>query len=44
MQTIRDDHVDNKFVSLYHVGYFINGNGQTLTAGYIYRIFYTFDD
>jgi len=48
--TIRDCHVSNhfndkfKFIHLYHVGYFINGDGGELTAGYICRTFYTFGD
>jgi len=45
---IRDDHVDNhfidKFLSMCHVGYFINGDGWKLTAGYIWGTFYTFWD
>ena len=36
MLTIRDDHVDNhfsdKFVTLCHVDYFINGDEQKLMA------------
>ena len=43
MLTIRDDHVDNhfsdKFVSLCHVGYFINDDRRKLTVGYICCIF-----
>ena len=46
--TSKDDHVDNhfseKFVPLYHVGYFTNGDGLKLIAGYICRTFYTFMD
>ena len=48
MVTIKDDHVDNhytdKFVHLCHVDYFINGDGQKITTGYIYHTFYTFED
>ena len=48
MLTIRDDCVDNhfgdKFVSLCHVDYFINGDGRKLIAGYICHTFYTFED
>jgi len=48
MLAIRDDHVDNhfsdKFVSLCHIGYFINDDERKLTAGYIYCTFYTFGD
>jgi len=43
MLTIRDDHIDNyfsdKFVHLYHVDYFINGDRQKLMTGYIYYTF-----
>ena len=46
MLTIRDDYVDNhfsdKFVPIYHVDYFINGDGWKLTVGYIYGTFYPF--
>ena len=46
MLVIRYDHVDNhfnnKFVSLCHVGYFINGDGRMLKVGYICCTFYTF--
>ena len=42
---IRDDHVDNhlndKFVPMCHVYYFINGDGQKLMTEYICRTFYT---
>ena len=48
MLAIRDGHVDNhfndKFVSLCHVGYFINGYLQKLTTEYICHTFYTFGD
>ena len=48
MLTIRNDHIDNhfsdKFVSLWHLDYFINGDGQKLTAEYICRTFYTLRD
>ena len=48
MLVIRDDHVDNhlseKFVSLCHVGYFINDDGWKLTTEYICHTFYTFGD
>ena len=46
MLAIRDGHVDNhfseKFIHLCHVDYFINGDGQKLTTGYICHTFYTF--
>jgi len=39
--TIRDDYVDNhfsdKFVSICHVDYFINGDGRKLTVGYLWH-------
>ena len=39
MLTIRDDHVgnyfNNKFIPLYHVGYFINGDRRKLIAEYV---------
>jgi len=39
----RDDHLDNhlsdKFVSLCHIGYFINHDRQKLTTEYICRTF-----
>ena len=45
MLKIRNDQVDNhfndKFVPLCHVGYFIKGNGRKLTTRYIYCTFYT---
>ena len=45
MLKIRDDHVDNhfsdKFISLCHVCYFINGDGWKLIVEYICHIFYT---
>lgn len=49
MLVIRDDYVDNyfsdKFISLCHVGYFINSDRvRKLKAEYIYRTFYIFDD
>ena len=43
MLTIRYDYVDNhfidKFVPLYHLGYFIKSDGRKLTAKYIYVFF-----
>ena len=46
MLIIRDDHVDyhfnDKFVPLYHVGYFINDDRWKLMAKYIYCTFYIF--
>jgi len=46
MLTIRNSHVDNyvsdKFVPLYHIGYFINDMERKLMVEYIYYIFYTF--
>ena len=39
-----DNHFNNKFVPLCHVGYFINSDGWKLTVRYICRIFYTFGD
>ena len=48
MLIIRDDHVGNhfsdKFVPLCQIGYFINGDRQELTTGYICCTFYTFGD
>jgi len=46
MLTIRNDHVDNhlndKFIHLYRIDYFINNNKQKLIMRYIYRTFYIF--
>ena len=48
MLTIRDDQASNHFsdksIPLCHVDYFINEDKQKLTAGYICRTFYTFED
>ena len=48
MLAIRDNHVghhmNDKFVPLCHVDYFINSHGHKLTVKYICRTFYTFDD
>ena len=48
MLTIRDGHDDNhlsnKFVTLYHVSYFINDDGWKLMIRYICRTFYTLGD
>ena len=45
MLTIRDDRIDNyfgdKFILLYHVDYFINGDQQKLAVKYICCTFYT---
>ena len=48
MLTIRDGYVDNnfsdKFITLYHIDYFINDDERKLMAEYICRTFYTFKD
>ena len=49
MLIIRDDQIDHhhfsdKFISLYHINYFINDDKRKLTAEYICYIFYTFEN
>ena len=48
MLAIGDYHIDNyfsdKFVPMCHVDYFINGDEQKLTIGYICRIFYSIEE